>query len=96
MLYAIQPHYEEYDNLLKTYKAGNDKFGRYTSFKDTSPNNKLGSLYLIEMMNINARFEVLENVVLDDLVMKNEEVGTIKDRLLEIEVNETLLFIRVE
>ena len=66
------------------------------SFKDTSPNDRLGSLHFNEILNINARFEILENVTPDELEKWKGEVGAIRDILLSIKINNSLLFLRVK
>ena len=66
------------------------------SFKDTSPDNRLGSFHFNEILNINARFEILENVTPDELVKWKEEVEAIRDILLSIKINNSPLFLGVE
>ena len=52
---------------------GNSTHGRYISFSNTPPDDKLGCLYLNEMNNIEGWFKTLQNVNADDNSMMDKE-----------------------
>ena len=57
------------------------------SFSDTIPNDKLGYLYLNEINNVDGRFEILNNVNINDNSMIKEDQAELRDHLLLIKVN---------
>ena len=62
------------------------------SFKDTTADDRLGTLYLNELNNIKSCFETLNGINTDDLVMMNDEQAELQDFLLQVKANEVPLF----
>ena len=65
-------------------------------FKGTDLNNYIGYSHLNEMINIKVKFDLLEEVNADDIVIYQEKESQLRDLLLEVKNRITLLFIGVE
>ena len=56
--------------------VGNRKHRRYMLFKGTDSNNRIGCLYLNEITNIKAKFDILEGVhIIDEVIYKGKKVN---------------------
>ena len=64
---------EEANFKLKSIKIGKGKYSRYVSFKGTDLNDRIGCLHLNEMTNVKAKFDLLEEVNVKDIVIYQEK-----------------------
>jgi len=64
IIYSVLLRAEEVDKVLITLKLWDGSYTKYIWFKGTSTNNRLGTLYANNMININskAKYEVLEDI----------------------------------
>ena len=69
---------------------------KYISFKDTSSNEKIASLYINNMNDIPVRFKSLIGINIKDKVYYNGKSDNIRNLLLEIKYNYIPLFVGVE
>ena len=96
VIYCITAESESMDIKLMEMKLWNGTHTKYISFKRTDRKVKLGTLHFNNMKNVEARYEVLENMNVLDNVMVGCETHNVKDYLLGLEVEDTRLFTAVE
>ena len=60
---------------------------KYISFKHTSSNDKVGTLYLNNMTNVKVRFETLHNINILEQASFKEKTGSLQEILLSIQYN---------
>ena len=65
-------------------------------FKNTPSNDKVGALYLNNMINIKVRFETLKNTNVLEVAEYEGKKGSLREILLGIKHNKTQLFVGVE
>jgi hypothetical protein len=73
VIYAVDSRKDEIDEELKSFKLGDGTHRRYMSFRGTAADDRLRTLYLNELNNVEVRFETLNSVNTNDLAMYNEE-----------------------
>ena len=71
-------------------------YTRYVSFKGTSADNMLGILHTNNMVNIKAKYKVLEDLSVNQLVTTNQGIIQIKDYLLSLKEGPNHLFLSTE
>jgi len=64
---------DEINKKLKDFKLGDGRNGRYMSFCDISVDDRLGTLYLNKLNNVDVCFETLNRVNTDNLAIIDEE-----------------------
>ena len=60
---------------------------KYISFRNTTLNDKIGSLHLNNMTNIKVRFEILKNTNILENARYEDKQGSLREILLEIKHN---------
>ena len=66
------------DSKLMEMKLWNGTHAKHISFKKTNSEVKLGSLY-VDNINVEARYDVLENLNVMENFRKEEETCNVKD-----------------
>ena len=69
---------------------------KYISFKYSTSNNKVGSLYLNNISNIKVCFETIKQVNVLEKAISSDQEGRVREILLSIKHNNTQLFVEVE
>ena len=72
------------------------KHTRYASFKETSVETRLGALLTNNIINIKLKFEILEDLLVNQLVTTDRGIVWIKDYLLSLKEGLNHLFLCVE
>ena len=79
-----------------TLNLWDGKHTKYVSFKETSTEIRLGALYANNMINIKSKFEILEDILVNQLVTIEEEIYWVKDYLLGLKEVLNRLFLGAE
>ena len=82
VIYCITAESKSMDIKLMEMKLWNRTHTKYISFKRIDSKVKLGTLHFNNMKNVEARYEVLENMNVMDNVMVGYETHNVKDYLL--------------
>ena len=77
-------------------KIGNGKYGHYIFFKGIDSNNRVECLHLNDITNVQANFDILENVNTKEITNCKENKYQLYNLLLEVKIRKTPIFIRVE
>ena len=79
-------------------KLWDRSYTRYVLFKETSVNDRLGTLYANNIININskAKYKVLEDVSINQIVIVDGSRVWMKDYLLSLKEGSNHLFLSVE
>ena len=77
-------------------KLWNGTYTKHISFKWTDNKVKLGNLHFNNVKNVEARYEVLEEINVMDNFIVGEEMQTMKDHLLSLIVEDKKLHVAIE
>ena len=69
---------------------------KYMSFQELDSQTKLGALHANNIHNIDAKYEVLEGVRVQDVIYFDDEKYLLRDYLLKVEVERHKLFTATE
>ena len=69
---------------------------KYISFWYTSSEERLTSLYINNFKNIEVRFEIIQDANMYEKASYKDKVGSVRDLLLDIEINKVLLFVSIK
>ena len=87
---------EVVDEVLRNNNLWDRDYTKYVSFKVTDPNVRLGMIHSNNLIDINAKYEVLEGVSVIDIAIYNTQRYWLRDFLLKVKVNIIKLFAAVE
>ena len=93
VIHSILLRAKEVDQQLIILNLWDNKYTRYVSFKETSTKTRLGALYTYNMINIKLKFEILEDISVNQLVIVKGEMYWLKDYLLSLKNSPNHLFL---
>jgi len=74
VIYSVLLRVEEINNQLMEMSLWEGNHTRYVSFKATNADIRLGALYTNNMVNIRDKYEILDNVSVNQLVTVDREM----------------------
>jgi len=98
IIYSILSKAEEIDKALMALKLWDRLHMRYVLFKGTSVNDRLGTLYTNNIININskAKYKVLEDVPFNQIIIVDRRRMWMKDYPLSLKEGSNYLFLSAE
>ena len=96
IIHAMINNREYVDNDLQEIMLENRDYTRYISFQNTILDDKLVYLNLNNYNNIEVKYKLIKNIDIDKEASYKGKIGTIRDLLLKIKVDEDPLFIGLE
>ena len=82
VVYVVDSKKDKIDEKLKSFKLGDGNNSRYISFYNISLDDRLRTLHLNKLNNIDARFKTLNRVNTNDLVIIDKEQAKLWDILM--------------
>ena len=95
-IYITLSNKEVVDQDLQKIELRNGKHIRYISFWNTPSEIKICSIHINNINNMPVKYELRDNASILDEVRYQNKTGILRDILLEIKYNKSLLFVRVE
>ena len=96
VIYCVTAEIESMDVKLMEMKLWNETHAKCVSFKRTNSEVKLGTLHFNNMKNVEARYEVLENMNVMENFTVGDKTHNVKDYLLNLIADDMRLFVAVE
>ena len=96
VIYSVLLRAEEIDNQLIEMNLWEGNHTRYVLFKATNADIRLGALYTNNMVNIRDKYEILENVSVNQLVTVDGEMIWLKEYLLGLKAGENSIFLEAK
>jgi len=88
--------HEKVDRDLQEIKFKTGKNMTYISFQYTSLEERLASLHINNFKNVEVRFEIIKDANMYEKASYKSKVESVRDLLLDIEINEVPLFVGAE
>ena len=96
MIYSILSRAEEINNKLMEKNLWEGDHTRYISFKATNANIRLRALHANNIVNIRDKYEILDNISVNQLVTVSRETIWLKDYLLGLKAGVDSIFLGAE
>ena len=94
-IYCVTAESEIIDAKLIELKLWNGTHAKCISFKIKNSEVKIGTLHVCNMKNVEARYEVSENMNVMENFIAGDETHVVKDNLLNLIANDMRLFLKV-
>ena len=96
VVYCILSQSKIVNEPLKNNNLWDGDYTKYVSFKTIDLNVRLGMLHSNNLIDVNAKYKVLEGVSIINIAIYNTKRYWLRDFLLKVKVNNIKLFTTVE